>query len=96
MNDERGEGDSQLQIWESASRRQEIGAVEHEGVSWQVYLVVEKDAPNLVRGRLAFRHGDDHLLTAPVLVEASETEVVRRAEELPASMMRQFLVSVRG
>lgn len=96
MSDERGDGDSQLQIWESAARRQEIGTVEHEGRTWEVYLVVEKEAPDLVRGRLAFRHGDDHLLTAPVLVEESEADVVRRAEDLPTSMVRQFLVSIRG
>lgn len=95
-DDQRGDGDSQLQIWESASRRQELGTVEHEGMTWEVYLVVEKDAPELVRGRLAFRHGDDHLLTAPVLVEESEGDLVRRAEELPSSMVRQFLVSIRG
>lgn len=96
MSDERGDDDSQLQIWESASRRQELGTVDHEGLTWDVILVVEKDSPELARGRLAFRHGDDHLLTAPVLVEETEAEVVRRAEELPASMVRQFLVSVRG
>ena len=96
MTDERGNGDSQLQIWESAARRQEIGTVEHEDESWKVHVVVEKEAPDLVRGRLAFRRGDDHLLTAPVIVEETEAEVVRRAEALPASMIRQFLVSVRG
>ena len=96
MSDERRNGDSQLQIWESAARRQEIGTVEHGDESWKVHVVVEKEAPDLVRGRLAFRRGDDHLLTAPVIVEETEAEVVRRAEALPASMLRQFLVSVRG
>lgn len=90
------EGDSQLQIWESAARRQEIGTLEHEGESWEVHLVVEKEAPDLVRGRLAFRRGDDYLLTAPVVVEETEADVLRRAEALPDSMIRQFLVSVRG
>lgn len=96
MTEERGNGESQLQIWESAARREEIGTVEHEDESWTVHVVVEKEAPELVRGRLAFRRGDDHLLTAPVIVEETEGEVLRRAEALPASMLRQFLVSVRG
>lgn len=96
MTEERGEDDSQLQIWESAARRQELGTVEHEDESWEVHVVVEKEAPDLVRGRLAFRRGDDYLLTAPVVVEETEAEVVRRAEDLPDSMIRQFLVSVRG
>lgn len=96
MTGETGDGDSQLQIWESAARRQEIGEVEHEGASWRIHVVVEKEGPDLVRGRLAFRRGDEHLLTAPVIVEETEAEVVRRAEELPESMIRQFLVSVRG
>lgn len=92
-----GEDDgSQLQIWETASRRQEMGRLEDGGTAWEVHLVVEKAARDLFRGRLAFRSGDDHLLTAPVLVEESEAAVVRRAEELPESMIRQFLTSVRG
>lgn len=93
-----GDGDegSQLQIWETASRRQELGRLEDDGAVWEVHLVVEKEARDLFRGRLAFRRGDDHLLTAPVLVEESEEAVVRRAEELPESMIRQFLTSVRG
>lgn len=91
-----GDDGSQLQIWETASRRQELGRLEAEGTDWEVHLVVEKAASELFRGRLAFRHGDDHLLTAPVLVEESEEAVVRRAEELPDSMIRQFLNSVRA
>lgn len=94
MTDDEGDG-SQIQIWESASRRQELGRLEGDGTAWQVHLVVEKAARDLFRGRLAFRRGDDHLLTAPVLVEETEEAVVRRAEELPDSMIRQFLDSIR-
>ena len=95
MTDDRDDG-SQLQIWETASRRQELGRLEKDGIDWEVHLVVEKAAQDLFRGRLAFRRGDDHLLTAPVLVEESEEAVVRRAEELPDSMIRQFLDSIRA
>lgn len=96
MSPNREDGESQLQIWESASRRQQLGELEDEGAVWEVHLVVEKASRELFRGRLAFRRADDHLLTAPVLVEQSEAAVVRRAEELPDSMLHQFLVSVRG
>lgn len=95
MSDDDQDGESQLQIWESASRRQELGQLRSDGAEWEVHLVVEKASRELFRGRLAFRRGDDHLLTAPVLVEESEEELVRRAEELPDSMLEQFLVSVR-
>lgn len=95
MSDDDQGGESQLQIWESASRRQELGQLRSDGAEWEVHLVVEKASRELFRGRLAFRQGDDHLLTAPVLVEESEEELVRRAEELPDSMLEQFLVSVR-
>lgn len=95
MSDDGENGESQLRIWESASRRQELGQIEADGASWEIHLVVEKASRELFRGRLAFRRGDDHLLTAPILVEESEEAVVRRAEELPDPMLKQFLVSVR-
>lgn len=96
MSGDGNDGESQLRIWESASRRQQLGELEDEESVWEVHLVVEKASRELFRGRLAFRRADDHLLTAPVLVEESEEAVVRRAEELSDSMLRQFLVSVRG
>ncbi len=95
MTENGRDGESQLQIWETAARRQELGELRSDGVAWEVHLVVEKASRDLFRGRLAFRRGDDHLLTAPVLVEETEEAVVRRAEELPDSMLEQFLVSVR-
>lgn len=95
MSTDDGDGESQLQIWESASRRQQLGQLRSDGVDWEVHLVVEKASRELFRGRLAFRRGDEHFLTAPVLVEESEEEVVRRAGELPDSMLEQFLTSVR-
>lgn len=95
MNENGRDGESQLQIWETAARRQELGELRSDGVEWEVHLVVEKASRDLFRGRLAFRRGDDHLLTAPVLVEETEEAVVHRAEELPDSMLEQFLTSVR-
>lgn len=92
--DDDGDG-PQLGIWESAARHQQLGAVEVDGETWEVHLVVERASRELYRGRIAFRRGDEHMLTAPVIVEESDTEVGRRAEELPESMIRQFFASVR-
>lgn len=99
MTDEgdRGEGNGpQLQIWEKAARRQPLGSLRVDDEEWEVHLVVERAARDLFRGRIAFRRGDEHLLTAPVLVEETDAELERRAEELPRSMIRQFFASVRG
>ena len=97
MTSDDGGGDGpQLQFWENASRRQELGVLEVEGREWEVHLVVERAARDLHRGRIAFRRGDEHMLTAPVIVEETDAEVGRRAEALPESMIRQFFVSVSG
>lgn len=97
-SDESGESGPQLRIWENASRRQSLGHLEDAedgGARWEVHLVVERAASDLFRGRLAFHRNDDYLVTAPIIVEESEGAVVARAEELPESMLQQFLVSVR-
>lgn len=86
----------QLRIWENASRRQSLGRLEDGDESWEVHLVVERAASDLYRGRLAFHRNDDYLVTAAIIVEESEAGVVARAEELPESMMHQFLMSVRA
>lgn len=91
-----GRDGPQLQIWESAARRQHLRDLEVDGDAWEVHLIVERAARDLYRGRIAFRRGDDHMVTAPVIVEETDAEVARRAEELPESMLRQFFVSVRA
>lgn len=95
-SDDSGESGPQLQIWKNASRRTSLGHVDDGDLRWEVHLVVERAASDLYRGRLAFRRDDDYLVTAPILVEESEDEVVTRAEELPASMLHQFLASARA
>lgn len=95
-DDEGGDAEEQLQIWESAARRQPLGTLGTDDGEWEVYLVVELVTPDLYRGRIAFRRDDEYMVTAPVIVEEGEAEVVRRAEELPRSMIRQFHASLRG
>ena len=95
--DERGtEADGpQLQIWDSDTRRHSLGHLVLGDEEWEVQLLSETVASDLARGRIAFQRGGKHLVTAPVIVEDTEAEVVRRAEAMPESMLRQFLVSVR-
>lgn len=99
MSKESGGEDSgdgpQLQIWDSAARRQSLGRLPVDEEAWEVHLLVETVAPDLARGRIVFERGGHRLITAPVIVEESEAEVVSRAESMPRSMLRQFLVSVR-
>lgn len=99
MTREEGGGNAedgpQLQIWDSAARRQSLGRLSMGDEEWEVHVVVEAAAPDLVRGRIAFERGGKRLMTAPVIVEESEREVLEHAETMPRSMLRQFLVSVR-
>lgn len=96
MSRDETDAEEQLQIWEGAARRQSLGTLGVDDVEWEVYLVVEAMAADLYRGRVAFRREDEYMVTAPVIVEEGEAEVVRRAEELPRSMIRQFYASLRG
>ena len=84
----------QLQIWDSSARRQSLGRLPAGDEQWDVYVVAETVAPDLARGRIVFERGGRQLVTAPVIVEESEAEVLSRAESMPRSMIRQFLVSV--
>ncbi|HKK28514.1 MAG TPA: hypothetical protein VKB18_10560 [Gemmatimonadota bacterium] len=99
MSKETGGGDPgdgpQLQIWDTASRRQSLGRLPVGDEEWEVHIVVETVAPDLARGRIVFERAGRQLATAPVIVEESEEAVVSRAESMPRSMVRQLLVSVR-
>jgi len=92
-----GEDDArpQLQMWDDADREQAIGKIEDGGVQWQLFVVLEQVAGDLVRGRLSFRYGEQRYDTAPVILEETVARVVRRAEELPKGMVRQLLSSAR-
>lgn len=91
-----GEGEvPQLQIWDDESREADLGTLEDGGEPWQVRVVLERVGPDLVRGRLSFRRGEARHDTAPVLVEETAEEVVRRAADLPSSMLHQLLLSAR-
>jgi hypothetical protein len=95
-DDDRGPEDGpQLQIWDSDARRHDLGRVTLGDEEWEVQVLAETVAADLARGRIAFQRAGRQLVTAPIIVEETEAEVLRRAEEMPESMIRQFLVSVR-
>ncbi|MFQ5746963.1 MAG: hypothetical protein ACE5HF_07045 [Gemmatimonadota bacterium] len=93
---DRGDDPPQLHIWDASAREVEARSLADEGGAWAVVVLVERAAPDLFRGRLSFRRGEDRLDTEPVLVEESEAALLARAAELPASTLRQFLRSLAG
>ena len=85
----------QLQIWDSATREFEIGTLTDGQESWSLIVVAERPSADLCRGRISFRRGEERHDTSAILLEETEEELVRRAAELPASTLRQFLTSLR-
>ena len=88
-------GPRQLQMWDTATHELTIGELREEGVAWEVFVVVEKTTSDLFRGRISFRDGDERYDTVSILVEESEAAVVRRATELPRSVLLQLLKALR-
>ena len=86
----------QLQIWDTATREFEIGTLMDGEESWSLIVVVERAAADLCRGRISFRRGEERYDTTAILLEETEDELVRRASELPASTLRQFLTALRA
>ena len=101
MNDEEGhspetpEDPPQLQFWDANARETAVGNLVDEGEVWQVFVAVERTAPDLCRGRLSFRQDGERFDTGPVILEETEAAVVSRAAELPPSALKQFLDAVR-
>ncbi len=86
----------QLQIWDDETRETALDRSVADGDgTWEVFLLVEPAAADLVRGRLSFRREEERHDTAAVLVEESADAVLRRAAELPEAMLRQLLASSR-
>jgi hypothetical protein len=86
----------QLQIWDEEERDTAIGSLQDGDDRWEMHVIVEPVAGDLVRGRLSFRSGTERYDTAPVLLEETAARVVQRAAELPQAMLRQLFVSARG
>jgi len=84
----------QLQIWDTATREFEVGTLHDHDDTWSIVVVAERSASDLCRGRISFRRGEEQYDTDAILLENTEQELVRRASELPASTLRQFLAAL--
>jgi hypothetical protein len=94
--DGKGGDPPQLHIWDDTAREFEFGTLTDGVESWSLVLITEQAAPDLCRGRISFRRGEDRYDTDAILLEESEQEVAKRASELPASTLRQFLSALRS
>jgi hypothetical protein len=84
----------QLQIWDTATREFEIGTLHDHDETWSLVVVAERATTDLCRGRISFRRGEERYDTEAILLEESEEDLVKRASELPASTLRQFLIAL--
>ena len=84
----------QLQIWDAATREFEIGTLHDHDETWSLIVIAERPAVDLCRGRISFRRGEERYDTDAILLEETEEDLVRRAAELPASTLRQFLTAL--
>jgi hypothetical protein len=85
----------QLHIWDAAAREFELGALIDGEDTWALFVVVERTSRELCRGRISFRDDDTRFDTDAILVEDSEEAVLTRAGNLPATVLRQLLQSIR-
>jgi len=83
-------------MWDTAEAERPLARLGEQNAVWDVFLILERVAQDLWRGRISFRDdAGQRFDTAPVIVEESEAGVLRRGEELPASMLKQLLDSAR-
>lgn len=95
MNDTSGDVPPQLHIFEGAEREFDVGTLLSADEVWALYVVLERTAPDLFRGRISFRRDDERYETGSIVLGETEEALVARAGELPASMLRQLLDSLR-
>jgi hypothetical protein len=83
------------------SHGQHLATVSHDGRFWDVYLEFDDDPrrPDSYRALLAYsaadrNEGEETLRTAPVIIEPSYEEAVRKARHLEDHQLIAFLRSV--
>ena len=86
----------QLQIWDTSAREYEFGTLHDHDETWSLVVVAERSTADLCRGRISFRRGEERYDTDAILLEETEDGLVKRATELPASTLRQFLSALRS
>ena len=89
------EGRPQLRMWDEAGQETAIGSLDDGERRWQIVVVAEPVAEDLVRGWLSFRFDDEKHDTAPVIMEETVELVIERAVELPEPMLQQLFGSAR-
>lgn len=85
----------QLHIFDASAHEHEVGTLMSGDESWGLHVVLERTSSDLFRGRISFRRDDERYDTDPIVLGETEEAVIRRATELPASMLRQLLTSLR-
>ena len=93
---ENGKKPPQLHIFEVDTREFDIGTLMSGDENWALRVVLERTSAELYRGRISFRRDEERYDTDPIVLGETEDAVVGRASELPASMLRQLLDSLRG
>ena len=86
-------GRRQLRMWDEGGQETAIGSLDAGRQRWEVLVVAEPVAADLVRGCLSFRSNEERYDTAPVIMEETVVRVVERAFELPESTLRQLFNS---
>jgi hypothetical protein len=83
------------------SHGQHLATVSHDGRFWDVYLEFEDDPrrPDTYRALLAYspadrNEGEETLRTAPIILEPSYEEAVRKAQHLESHQLTAFLRSL--
>ncbi|WP_419861164.1 hypothetical protein [Candidatus Palauibacter sp.] len=89
------EGRPQLRMWDEAGQETAIGSLDDGERRWQIMVIAEPVADDLVRGWLSFRLDDEKYDTAPVIMEETVELVIERAVELPEPMLQQLFGSAR-
>ena len=85
----------QLHIFDGSTREVDVGTLLSGDDRWALHVVLERTSSDLFRGRISFRRDDERYDTDPIVLGETEEAVVERAAELPASMLRQLLDSLR-
>ena len=84
-----------MRMWDEAGQETAIGSLDDGERRWQIVVVAEPVAEDLVRGWLSFRLEDEKHDTAPVIMEETVELVIERAVELPEPMLQQLFGSAR-
>ena len=85
----------QLHIFDGSTREFDVGTLMSGDDRWALHVVLERTSADLFRGRISFRRDEERYDTDPIVLGETEEAVVERAAELPASMLRQLLDSLR-